>query len=1373
MRTVSAATITAIETPVTYSLRSRMTIQKSRVFFETVDEDHHPNFADSDGWINNAIPEEMCFPSSGSNPVTFYNHGGIIKYTTYADSDGIEVGTYYGIVGRPGVAGSRLFKADNSNVYYDTINWSNIALHSQTPFDAQVLVDTPTTGSGSCCAISETEFVYMMVDEGGIRPVYYEYSGGTWNDHSFPLRFMFPSKIEAGVSGVSITQMTNYSGAAKFGDKIFIYQSNLLAGTVEGCYYDTVANDWSDIFTAVPTDLAVSLCEFRVSRCYVVDDRIYISGQFRRSEPSTPTQPYTLILASVDGKTFSINRFALVSTMGYRFQALVKNDYLFIGHCNRIARLPVSQYFSPTSGSAGYSYEIYQNPDIIRVSDSNGESASFSIAAGNNVAIDSGYLQEGNRVIYEVGYLTTGSIPDFTQYGIYIIDTYDLEFADGVQAAEINCVNESIWHLTGLTSPFYTEIISKSSLYTNNTDSSYWSEAENSGLGENSFSADFWTGTGYTSGSDVSAAVYSFDGGLEDFYSSGSHKIGFQTDDLDVFLGSSEPPKVSSGSVHVKIYGWSFNDEPPRGEHQDGTPSSLNDTITCRLLMNTSGSDPTEYYLEQTGQRFPNTWPEGYTASGSYPVEYDFTGVTVGDFIKRVVLIFECAEATSFYPQRVDVTSGVSVAYPYKSGAQWDFTSGSGAELPGKLRPFIMNATRPFNAWNFQAAASYTNTVSMLTNFEASCGIAGLIYDGSNYVVGKYDRTSQKVIISKVRDRVETQLTQGDPTFMVGTTFDIMFTHRDGNFTVYLKNNNEWVQQLTYSWKESDGWMLKDTIASTDVGIYGYIDTPYFRMVGYDKGGDEDVNNAEGFAVLPGYSEFDFFPTAGSYSGSLAVDVDDNTYLYTNKIAVTDIRGPSQFRNNATWSEPYGHGDALECLDHDWSRPPSYLTGKFAAIDDGGVYAIRETFWQPWITTSGVVIDLPGRARYYGSGRISAAVHSLGNKVYATGGLSGITLSKGEYSTHAYGSEVFFHAEGTIFCNWFYGASGDYDATVRDLIDHISKISGAGSDFLGDKTIASQVVNGTYTTGSLAYTEGFDLYFTADLSAGDWMEVECYGKVTSSAQSIYIECTTGNSYKVKYINTSGSPADAYPFELAGAGRYRVLFHDDFATVYANDRWICTFCPESIAYDTAMDINLVTGQSTTITDICLSELCDWREAVYIDFETDSKSAIGSVIQERPVEVYAQPNGHLSYWYEPQRQTISQVADHIRLHHATKTIPKNSSSDGIIYYANVATISNANYARDYGFTTRVYRMPSLTSGAIKAARITQQREYESGYMHQIKVRSDIRLQSGDILAVSYTAAGSGRSYNFSIILTDVTLSIAGENAESSMQISGRSI
>jgi hypothetical protein len=97
----------------------------------------------------------------------------------------------------------------------------------------------------------------------------------------------------------------------------------------------------------------------------------------------------------------------------------------------------------------------------------------------------------------------------------------------------------------------------------------------------------------------------------------------------------------------------------------------------------------------------------------------------------------------------------------------------------------------------------------------------------------------------------------------------------------------------------------------------------------------------------------------------------------------------------------------------------------------------------------------------------------------------------------------------------------------------------------------------------------------------------------------------------------------------------------------------------------------------------------------------------------------------------------------------------------------------YLRDFGFATKVYRTPNMEAGAVRAAKITIRREYERSHMHNLDIRPNIRLETGDILSVTYDTSGAVNTVTFSVIIESILLIVIppGGSSGPSMGITGR--
>jgi hypothetical protein len=1332
-RSVSAGILDAITGGTSYDAFVYARLLPSRIFFTAITDDNPVSGADAAGFPDTPMPQDIGTDTSApSSPEvhTFVNDGGTLKVATNGSSSLSSLGQ--SLDGKPGVADDTLYRTSGGDVFKHTITWSGPSIGGATN------IGTPSETPLHVHGVSDTRCVFLSSGSGGLRPGVID--GTTVYEHDH--RFMFPSFIETSGSGRSMSNLALYSGALELGGRVFIYVTSL-DGTVRGCYWDEDSKTFSDFFTAVPTQLDVSLCEFRVANAYSHGGVAYLAGQFKRTENVETDKYYSQVLRSEDGKNFSIDRFSSVSELGYRFLATVGADnYFYLSNCNRVCYSPVTYTFDGNNDN-GLKLVIPQE-SIKRFGTSN-ETGNVSLKSGDETLLFDQYMEEGNKLETYLGYETTSG-SDADLFGSHIISQKSGGIKDGGRNLDLSLLSEGHWKLQSHTSPFYTEFMGKSSLFDDfSEESGNLHPAINSTFTKNTFYVDFWDSIPHTDTNespDIIGVSVVGDGGAVDVYpggpyqsptNNGAHKIAFKTKDLKSVLKLSDYPIVDATSVSCDIYGWSHPN------------NSSETTDIAEVLFVVEHADGTEENIYSSStQRFEQTWPD-VAANNGEVLTVSVGGLTIGDKIKQVGVVMECTNGTQFVISRVEVLTNVTVKFSYDDpNTPWDYsTSGSGFEIPGTGRPYIMFLQKPFNAFNFSVAASFEHTVNgPISTYPTAVGLLGHAQDGNNFVVGRYNRSNNKAEIVKVRDGIETELVSVTPSSgsPAGDFVDLLFTHRDGRYKLFMPDGSgEWLEELFYDWTDTDGYMFTSPTVTMKCGLYGYLASPSFRITGINMITQEKGSNVDGIAMLPMESITDF-PSSGE------VRIEDCTYEYTSKElppTTPNIRGPFQLRQNNSYSPPYGDGYGLECRDFNWTASTGTINRDLIAISNGSVFTAESStaaLWKVFIKTAGVTYYQYQRARYYSNNSLIATQRlSTSMKVYATGGLEGITKSSGEATLHVEGTRCELAMDGTVLCHWAYGAGGEDDVTVEDLIQKISAHAGVKTEFPGDVTVASQAVGGGYKVDTVEYRDGFDLLWESATADNFTVEADVQDSryPADSQTKVTLTNTGGQNYSLVYSSEPSSTViETFKFTHPTDGHhFRVLYHDNFISVYMDGKWIHTFGAPEFVYDISNDVYL--GGNFTATNIRLKDLCDWREAVYIDLETDAMSAISSVIQERPIETIWRANGGTAYWYDIIRDTIAQVILP-KSHDWTETTPKNGASDAIVYgYKDVKCLQYQPYHENYGFATKVMRFPNLKTGALRAAREVLEREFESRIKHTVKIRPDLRLEVGDILDVDYNA------------------------------------
>lgn len=235
----------------------------------------------------------------------------------------------------------------------------------------------------------------------------------------------------------------------------------------------------------------------------------------------------------------------------------------------------------------------------------------------------------------------------------------------------------------------------------------------------------------------------------------------------------------------------------------------------------------------------------------------------------------------------------------------------------------------------------------------------------------------------------------------------------------------------------------------------------------------------------------------------------------------------------------------------------------------------------------------------------------------------------------------------------------------------------------------------------------------------------------------------------------------------GINQVRMLFHNEFCTVYIDGSWAYTFSfaytkyPETLSAQMAYYDGTETQTGTVdVTNVVIRELCDWRDAIFIDLETNAANAIQSIIQQRPVEILPRSNGAIDFFYEPN--TRPQVLlSNIRKHTITEDDSKSASSDGIVYFSDVAVISDEDTLEDVGFITRMIRVPELDSGALRAAKVAQKKARQSMYKHHVEGRINLALEVDDVANTSYTPANERQAHSHSFIVESIQIDLSNGN------------
>ena len=260
-----------------------------------------------------------------------------------------------------------------------------------------------------------------------------------------------------------------------------------------------------------------------------------------------------------------------------------------------------------------------------------------------------------------------------------------------------------------------------------------------------------------------------------------------------------------------------------------------------------------------------------------------------------------------------------------------------------------------------------------------------------------------------------------------------------------------------------------------------------------------------------------------------------------------------------------------------------------------------------------------------------------------------------------------------------------------------------------------------------------------------------------------------------WVNTviDGVVVDTSNYELGDEVELfevRIVFYDSFVSVYCNNLWVYTYGFSVIEYTLPMTVSIyASGAGVTLLNVRKSEIPDGREAVYVDYEQTSENAIQSIIQQRPVEIYGETGRTLAFTYNSYRDDVD--GHHITRISESLSDPSDMASDGIVYYSDVGVQVNEDVAASVGLITKMYRLSELSTGAMDAARIFQQKAFERRNKLTVVHRLDPRIEIGDRVRINKVLSGTNTIYNKYMIVEDIQVAL--QDGNSSMTLRGREV
>ena len=279
-----------------------------------------------------------------------------------------------------------------------------------------------------------------------------------------------------------------------------------------------------------------------------------------------------------------------------------------------------------------------------------------------------------------------------------------------------------------------------------------------------------------------------------------------------------------------------------------------------------------------------------------------------------------------------------------------------------------------------------------------------------------------------------------------------------------------------------------------------------------------------------------------------------------------------------------------------------------------------------------------------------------------------------------------------------------------------------------------------------------DTYYPADVSFSTY----------ESGGVSFAQCKT-------YINGEVVDQSDFDFQCAAIQHIsnRVVFNNTCVSIYCNDLCVYTYNFTDTTWTDPIQVKLQVNGGTLAIDMTNVEIADPREAVYIDYESTTDSAIQSIIQQRPIQIFSEVGRANTFTYAATRGAVD--AHHLLSYEEKTQDNNNLSSDGLVYYVDVGVSMSELTAEEVGLITRLYRFSELDSGALQAAKRVQQIAIEQRKMVTVSGRFDARLQIADRLVIDTIITSTLRHVVDEIIVEGITLNLS--NGSYSMQVTGR--
>jgi len=637
MRYISTSLQNALSSTNGVKVNARLQIYKSRIFVKSGDlnTSYAATGAQAAGiHLDDAVYQDCAFDSTLNKVVTITVRSNGLSFYIEGDATEINIATDVAQNTRPTLVAPHVFYFNSvGSIIRATYDLTAGTLSNLTTIFNNSANTFVGTSIGSVFGINADNAVALRVDDGGVGITHYSFSASAWHTNVFHERIMFPDAVW----GSAQICRLNYASVAKTSAGIFVYITTPL-GAVKGIQLLADGN-WTDIFTAVPEDLTA----FYISNCVVdQDDRVHLCGQFVRTKEFDSGVVYNMAIWSDDGKVFSLDRFTVFSSLGFRFMLSLGRSSEIFSDMNRTAVCESSYVFYRDNATR------LENVPAITISGSTSAGWNFSIPNGDRKYDNSPLMKKGNFAKLEIGVQVGGSI-QWEEYQRCVISKNIKELTDGSRTLDIQIIPEGLWLTSAITYPFYLEIQSKQSI-----------------LDDVDAMDNLYTAPNSHGVSDPFCVMFSIPETPFEAQAKASGTVDHWSGNLISELYLEQYPVIYSLPLTIKLFGWSrigLMDTNPNTVDSTAA-TSPNDTFTPMFLVEGEDGEERTVVIESSeavnGINYPpQTWKTGNARAntGKYPVVHSSSasGLLVGDKIKKVGVRVSSTGPTVYYLERMEI----------------------------------------------------------------------------------------------------------------------------------------------------------------------------------------------------------------------------------------------------------------------------------------------------------------------------------------------------------------------------------------------------------------------------------------------------------------------------------------------------------------------------------------------------------------------------------------------------------------------------------------------------------------------------------------------------------------------------------------------